>query len=87
MLCARLWQTKCGSLYFLLKDKPLQRLPAANSVLKRVMSASKNVLNAGNRMLLEILGASQVINNTDGVNHSELTNLLFNSLVENVNEC
>ena len=70
-----------------MKDKPLQRLPAANSVLKRIISASKNVLNIGNRKLLEILGASQVVNNTDDVNHSELSNLLFNSLVENVNEC
>ena len=82
-----LWQTKCLLLYFLLKNEPLQRLPAAKSVLKRVMSASKNALNVGSRKLLEILGASQVINNTDDVNHSELTNLLFKSLVENVNEC
>ena len=81
-----LWQTKCSLLYFLLKDEPLQRLPAANSVLKRVMSSSKNALNIGSRKLLEILGASQVVSNTDDVNHSELTNLLFNSLLENVYE-
>ena len=44
-------------------------------------------MNVGNRKLLEIFGTSQVVNNTDDVNHSELTNLLFNFLVENVNEC
>ena len=82
-----LWQTKCGLLCFLLKNKPLQRLPAANSVLKCVMSASKNAFNVGNRKLLEILSASRVVNNTDDINHSELTDLLFSSLVENVNEC
>ena len=36
--------------------------------------------------LLEILGASQAFS-TDNLNHSELTNQLLNSLVENVNEC
>ena len=82
-----LWQTKCSLLYFLLKDEPLQHLPAANSVLKCVMSASKNALKVGNRKLLEILGTNQVVNNTDDVNHTKLTKLLFNSLVENVNEC
>ena len=71
----RLWQTKCTILYFLLKDEPLQRLPAANSVLKRTMPTSKNALKVGNRKLLEIPKASQVVNNSDDVNHSELTNL------------
>ena len=41
----------------------------------------------GNRKLLEILDGSQVVNNTDDVSHSELTSLLFNSLVENANQC
>ena len=39
------------------------------------------------RKLLEILGTSQVVTNTNDLDHSELTNLLFNYLVENVNEC
>ena len=68
----------------MLKDELLQRLPAANPELKRVMYVSKNALNVRSRKLLEILGTSQVVTNVD---HSELTNLLFNSLVENVNEC
>ena len=57
------------------------------SVLKRAISTSKNALNVGNRKLLKILGASQKVNNIDDVNPSNLTNLLFNFFVENVNEC
>ena len=72
---------------FFVENEPLQRLPAANSVLKRTMFESKNALNVSNRKLLEILIASQMVSNTADVNQKGLTNLLLNSLNENVNEC
>ena len=81
-----LLQTKCVIAVLFVEAEPLQHLRAANSVLKRVMSASENALNevTGSGLRFSALANfglrfSILVNNTDDVNHSELTNLLFDS--------